>query len=80
MIPANEGMDAPPDVWQLVSSVNIDAVTSDLWNCTAKLDFQSGPKDPLGNIKILGIVSAQFSVGGFTMDYGEVLHNYLVKK
>ncbi len=71
---------APPDVWQLVSSTNTDAVTSELWNCTAKLDLKSGPQDPLGNIKILGIMSAQFSVGGFTMDYGQVIHDYLVKK
>ena len=71
---------APPDVWQLVSQVNIDNVTKELWNCTAELEFASGPQDPLGKIKILNIVSAQFSVGDFTMTYGEVLHNYLVKE
>jgi acetoacetate decarboxylase len=71
---------APPDVWQLVSSANIDTVINKLWNCTAKLEFGSGPQDPLGNIKILEIVSAQFRVSDFAMDYGEVLHDYLVKK
>jgi acetoacetate decarboxylase len=71
---------APPDVWQLVSSVNIDTVITELWNCTAKLEFGSGPQDPLGNIKVLEIVSAQFSHRDFAMDYGEVLHNYLPKK
>jgi len=71
---------APPDVWQLVSSVNIDTVINRLWNCTAKLEFGSGPQDPLGNIKILEIVSAQFSHRDFAMDYGEVLHDYLMKK
>jgi len=72
--------DAPPDVWQLVSSVNVNNVTKELWNCTAELEFASGPQDPLGQIKIRGIVNAQFSVGDFTMDYGDVVHDYLVKK
>jgi len=71
---------APPDVWQLVSSVNINTVISQLWNCTAKLEFRTGPQDLLGSIKILEIVSAQFSVRDFAMDYGEVLHDYLGKK
>jgi acetoacetate decarboxylase len=59
---------------------NIDTVITELWNCTAKLEFGSGPQDPLGNIKVLEIVSAQFSHRDFAMDYGEVLHNYLPKK
>jgi len=71
---------APPDVWQLVSSVNVDNLTKELWDCTAKLEFATGPEDPLGNIKVLEIVSAQFSVGNFAIDYGEVLHDYLLKK
>lgn len=71
---------APPDVWQLVSSTNSDTVTNDLWNCTAQLELGTGPQDPLGNIKILGIVGAQFSDGDFAMDYGQVLHDYLVKE
>jgi len=70
----------PPDVWQLVSSVNVDNQTKELWDCTAKLEFATGPQDPLGNIKILEIVSAQFSVGDFAMDYGEVVHDYLMRK
>ena len=71
---------APPDIWQLVSTLNVNAVTSELWDCTAKLEFGTGPQDPLGKIKVLEIVSAQFSVGGFDMDYGEVIHDYLAKK
>jgi len=71
---------APPDVWQLVSSVNIDTVTKELWDCEAKLEFATGPQDPLGSIKILEVMSAQFSVGDFVMNYGELLHNYLAKK
>ena len=71
---------APPDVWQLVSSVNINNLTKELWDCSAKLEFATGPQDPLGNIKVLEIVSAQFSVGDFAMEYGEVLHDYLGKK
>ena len=72
--------DAPPDVWQLVSTLNVNTVTNELWNCTAKLEFGTGPQDPLGKIKVLEIVSAQFSVGDFDMDYGEVIHDYLAKK
>ena len=72
--------ESPPDIWQLVSSPNIDTVTKELWNCNAKLDLGTGPQDPLGNIRILGIVSAQFSVGDFIMDYGQVLHDYLAKE
>lgn len=71
---------APPDVWQLISSLNIDTKTKELWNCTATFELGTGPLDTLGNIKIAEIVSAQFSVGDFAMDYGEVLHDYLVKK
>ena len=71
---------APPDVWQLVSSTNVDNITKELWNCTAMLELQTGPQDPLGNIKVLEIVSAQFSVGDFAMDYGQIIHDYLLKK
>ena len=72
--------DAPPDVWQLVSSLNFNAVTSELWDCTAKLEFGTGAQDPLGKIKVLEIVGAQFSVGDFDMGYGEVIHDYLAGK
>lgn len=71
---------APPDIWQLVSSTNIGNVTKEFWNCTAKLEFGSGPMDPLGSIKVLEIVNAKFSVGDFALDYGQVLHDYLVKR
>ena len=71
---------APPDVWQLVSTRNIDVKTKELWNCTASLELKTGPQDALGNIPVLEVVSAQFSVGEFAMDYGEILHDYLVKK
>lgn len=68
---------APPDVWQLISSLNIDNRVKELWNCTAEIEFGTGPVDALGNIKVLEVVSARFSVGDFAMDYGEVLHDYL---
>jgi acetoacetate decarboxylase len=68
---------APPDVWQLISSLNINSGIKELWNCTATIQLESGPLDALGNIKAIEIVSAQFSVGDFAMDYGEVLHDYL---
>ena len=71
---------APPDVWQLVSTRNTDVKTKELWNCTATFKLGTGPLDNLGNIKVAEIVGAQFSVGDFVMDYGEVLHDYLVKK
>ena len=68
---------APPDVWQLISSLNIDAKVKELRGCTATLEFGTGPVDALGNIKVLEIVNAQFSVSDFAMDYGDVLHDYL---
>jgi acetoacetate decarboxylase len=71
---------APPDVWQLVSTLNTGVKTKELWNCAATLKVQSGPQDDLGKIRVVEIVSAQFSVGDFAMDYGEVLHDYLTKK
>ena len=71
---------APPDVWQLVSSTNIDSVTKELWDCSASVELRTGPEDPLGKIQVLQIVSAQFSVGDFTMDFGRVLYDYLAKK
>lgn len=71
---------APPEVWQLVSVMNIESTTKELWSCTAELGFASGPNDPLGDFEVLGIVSAQLSVGGFTMDYGAVIHDYLARK
>jgi len=72
--------DAPPDVCQLVSTRNIGVRTKELWNCTATLKLGTSPLDALGKIKVAEIVSAQFSVGDFAMDYGEVLHDYNVKK
>jgi acetoacetate decarboxylase len=71
---------APPDVWQLVSTQNIGTKTKELWNCTATFEMGTGPQDALGNIRVSEIVSAQFSVGDFAMDYGEVLYDFLAKK
>lgn len=71
---------APPDVWQLISSKNVDVATNELWSCAATVKLGAGPADDLAKIKVLGVVSAQFSVGDFTMDYGEVLYDYLAKK
>jgi len=72
--------DAPPDVWQLISTQNFNVRTQELWTCAASLEFGTGPQDALGNIKVVEIVSAQFSVGDFAMGYGEILHDYLTKK
>ncbi len=72
--------DAPPDVWQLVSSPLVNYKTTELWKCTAKLQLNTGPQDPLGRIKILEVVDAEFRVSDFVMDYGEILHDYLATK
>ncbi len=71
---------APPDVWQLVSSTNVDNRTRETWAGTGKLELATGPEDPLGRIEVLETVGAQLIVTDFTMDYGEVLHDYLAKK
>lgn len=69
--------DAPPDVWQLTAMRNADVVVRELWNCSATVKLGTGPQDRLEEIPVAGIAGAQFSVGDFTMGYGEVLHDYL---
>lgn len=70
---------APPDVWQLVSSPFVNVVAKELWTGAATFAFGTSAQDPLGDIKVLEITSAQFTVGDFVMDYGEVIHDYLKK-
>jgi acetoacetate decarboxylase len=36
--------------------------------------------DPLGNIEIVKILGAQYSISDFVMNYGEVLHDYLTEE
>ena len=69
--------DAPPDVRQLTATRNTDVAVRELWNCTASLKLGTSPLDRLGDIPVTEIVGAQFSVGDFTMDYGDVLYDYL---
>lgn len=69
--------DASPDVRQLVSCLNSDVKTRELWSGAATVKLGGGPPDDLGDIPVLGIVGAQFSVGDFVMGYGGVLHDYL---
>lgn len=76
IIPSVE-RNAPPDVKQLTSTVNLDNVTKELYKCKCDLKFSSSPFDPLGSIEILEIVEVKFMVTDFVMDYGKILFNYL---
>jgi acetoacetate decarboxylase len=72
--------DAPPEVWQLVSTTNTGNKTKELWNCTASFKLGTSAQDAWGDIKVLEIVGAQFVVDDFDMNYGEVVHDYLARK
>jgi len=71
---------APPDVKQLTSTINVNSKTKELYSCKATLKLSSSPVDPLGNIKVLEIVDAQFKVTDFVLDYGKILFDYLAER
>ena len=71
---------APPDVWELVSVRTTDSKTNEYWHCTGSIQLGSGPEDPLGRIKVLGIVRAALVNNDFSLDYGEIIHDYLSRQ
>lgn len=68
---------APPDVLQLTATTLGDREFTELRPGAGRLEFGSTPIDPLGSIPILEILDAAFYVYDFTLDYGEVVHDYL---
>jgi acetoacetate decarboxylase len=67
---------APPDVLQLTSAITISE-KKELARGSATLAFQSSPADPLGKIPVLDIIGGEQSIEDMSLDFGEVLFDYL---
>jgi acetoacetate decarboxylase len=70
---------APPDVLQLTATTPGDPQITELRPGVGMLEFGSTPTDPLGSIPVLEILGAACSEGGFILDYGEVVYDYLAE-
>lgn len=70
---------APPEVLQITATMT-DFKVKDFWKGKATLAFGPHATEPLGEIPILKILSANDSIIEGTMDYGDVLHDYLAKE
>jgi acetoacetate decarboxylase len=68
----------PPDVLQLTSATGTSARKA-LFRGDATLSLASSPNDPLGDIPVLEIVSAEQYVEDMSLDCGEVLVDYLAE-
>jgi len=71
---AKEG--APPDVLQL-TSLTLITDTQQLQRGPATLKLGSTALDPLGAIPIVEVLGGSYAMDGFTMSYGDVIHDYL---
>jgi acetoacetate decarboxylase len=69
----------PPafDVRQLTTAVLRDETTTEMRPGDVTLRLGSTPSDPLGLIPVLEIVNSFYFIGGFVLDYGRVVHDYL---
>jgi len=67
---------APPDVMQITSYLQ-DNKLKELQKGKATLELGTTSVDPLGKIPILEIVRAEYMVIDGTVDYGEVVYDYL---
>jgi acetoacetate decarboxylase len=70
--------DALPDVMQLTSTL-VPGENKELYSGAAGLKFGSSLLDPLGDIPIVEILQGTYSIGDFTLGYGEVVYDYLAK-
>jgi acetoacetate decarboxylase len=70
--------DAPPDLMQLTSTL-AEGETQELYTGPTTLSFGSSVSDPLGDIPILEIVRGEFTIGGFTLGFGDVVYDYLAE-
>jgi len=68
----------PPDVFQLTSAITVSK-KKELIRGTATLTFESSVTDPLGRIPIIEVLSGEHSIEDLTLDYGEVLFDYLAE-
>ena len=67
---------APPDVMQITSYVQ-DNKLKEFYRGKATLELGSSSVDPLGKIPIVEIVRAEYMVVDGTVDYGDVIYDYL---
>ncbi len=67
---------APPDVLQLTAVPYVHQ-TTELHQGPGTLDLGNSPQDLLADIPILEVAGAQFEVYDMTLDYGEVVVDYL---
>jgi len=67
---------APPDVMQITSYLQENKI-KELQKGKATLELGTTSVDPLGNIPVLEIVRAEYMVVDGTVDYGEVVYDYL---
>jgi len=65
-----------PDVLQLTTSL-VPSKKKALFRGSASLTFNSSPDDSLGDLPILDIVNAEQSIEDMSMDFGDVLFDYL---
>jgi acetoacetate decarboxylase len=70
---------AAPDVLQLTATTLGDRTVTELRPGVGTLEFGSTPADPLGRIPVLEILRAACYEYDFTLDYGEVVYDYLAK-
>lgn len=65
------------DVKQLVTAVLRDEIQQEVRPGDATLRLGSTAADPLERIPVLEIVQGVYFTGGFVLDYGRIVHDYL---
>jgi acetoacetate decarboxylase len=73
----NVSLSAPPDIDQLTSTTLTNVVTNDVYMGAATLAFGSSPADRLEVIPINEVTGGFYFEYQFTLNDGEVVHDYL---
>ncbi|MCP3985156.1 MAG: acetoacetate decarboxylase family protein [bacterium] len=73
----NVSLSAPPDIDQLTSTTLTNVVTHDVYKGAATLAFGSSPADRLETIPINEVTGGFYFEYQFTLNDGEVVHDYL---
>jgi acetoacetate decarboxylase len=68
------------DVKQLTTAVIRDEIRHEVRPGNATLNLGSTPSDPLGLIPVIEILYGAYYTGGFVLDYGRIVRNFLEKK
>ena len=67
------------DVKQLTTAVLRDEIQQEVHPGIATLRLGSTASDPLERIPVLDVVQGVYFTGGFVLDYGRMVHDYLAK-